>query len=126
MQSLRPGNFAPGAHTMRHRSAPTIHRQISKLAAVVWTLPSRRYLSYIRSPQWMARRREHLAENPKCQICFWRVAIQVHHWSYVRLGNERPEDLCSICLDCHHKIHCKAIPVAANDNQLQLPLDLPA
>ena len=111
---------------MESQSAPTIHRQIKKLAAVIWKLPSKKYLNYIRSTQWLQRRREHMREHDKCQICLWRPSVQVHHWTYIRLGYERPEDLCAICVDCHHKIHC--MPTPANDNQiqLQLPLDLPA
>ena len=105
---------------------PSIHSTARKLASVIWTTPSNKYLAYMRSPAWLLRRREHLAENPKCQICLWRVAIQVHHWTYIRLGNEHPADLCSVCVDCHHKIHCMTIPEAANDNQLKLPLDYSA
>lgn len=101
-----------------------MHRNviIAKLANVIWTTPSKRYLAYLRSPTWFARRRDHLSTYSSCQMpgC-WRPAIQVHHWHYRTLGDERPQDLCSVCVDCHHRIHL--MPEAANDNkQLELPL----
>jgi 5-methylcytosine-specific restriction endonuclease McrA len=40
-----------------------------------------------------------------CQRCQSKIAIQVHHLTYERLGHERLEDLISICLACHIKEH---------------------
>jgi hypothetical protein len=95
---------------------------ILKLANVIHHMPSARYLAYMRSPAWWQTRREHLERvGGWCEICRRRAAIQVHHWTYDRLGNELPQDLCAVCVDCHHKIHISVMP-AANDNQLPLPL----
>jgi hypothetical protein len=41
-------------------------------------------------------------------------AVQVHHLSYKRLGDERPEDLQPVCVDCHvraHNLGLKAVSV---------------
>lgn len=97
---------------------------LKRLANVVHKYPKARYLAYIRSPQWSRRRREHLElMDGWCEVCHKAKACQVHHWTYIRLGQEYPQDLCSVCVTCHHKLHCMVMPpVADNDNQLELPL----
>jgi hypothetical protein len=87
------------------------------LASVIHRQPSKRYLAYIRSPQWTRVRNEHLFRcDYLCEICRRAKACQVHHWTYARLGYELPQDLCAVCVACHHDIHC-SVPPAANDNQ---------
>lgn len=96
--------------------------QIQNLANAIKKMPSKRYLSYIVSPQWKQIRDEHLRRNDHlCEICRKARACQVHHWTYTRLGYEHPIDLCAVCVTCHHRIHCSILPTA-NDNQLLLPL----
>lgn len=93
-------------------------QQIRKLANVIHKMPSKRYLTYMRSAQWKRVRDEHLQRCDRwCEICHKARACQVHHWSYARLGCEHPLDLCAVCVTCHHRIHCSVLPVA-NDNQL--------
>jgi hypothetical protein len=89
------------------------------LASVIHTTPSKRYLTYIISPQWTARRREHLELcDHWCEICQKQAAVQVHHWTYENLGNENSQDLCAVCVHCHWRIHRAVMPPrAANDNQ---------
>lgn len=98
------------------------HLRIKRLSQVIKTYPTKKYLHYLMSPQWQTRRREHLDRYPTCQIDGFRRAIQVHHWTYKRLGRELTEDLCSVCLLCHKELHCMTIPDPSNDNQLELPL----
>jgi hypothetical protein len=75
-------------------------------------------MSYIFSPQWDARRREHLELcDHWCEICSQRAAIQVHHWTYENLGNESLYDLCAVCVQCHWRIHRAVMPSPANDNK---------
>jgi hypothetical protein len=95
-----------------------------KMAAVIAMMPSKRYLAYMRSPQWERTRNEHLFRcDYICEICHKAKACQVHHWTYARLGYELPRDLCAVCPTCHHKIHCSIYPPANdNDNQGSLPL----
>lgn len=93
------------------------------MASVIRKVPSKRYLSYLRSKQWERVRNEHLFRcDYRCEICRERKAMQVHHWTYARLGFERPTDLCAVCVRCHHDIHCSVLDDPANDNQLVLPL----
>jgi len=88
------------------------------LAEVIHRMPTKRYLSYIFSREWAARRREHLALcDHWCEICHQRPAVQVHHWTYENLGRENPQDLCAICVRCHWRIHRAVMPLRhANDN----------
>lgn len=98
---------------------------LTRLAARISKQPhSRQYVSYIQSPQWRQLRLAHIeGVDGICEICKFRKAIQVHHWNYRNLGQERPEDLCAVCLTCHHHLHAILVPDAANDNQLNLDLD---
>lgn len=87
-----------------------------QVAAVIRTMPKKRYASYIFSPQWERVRNEHLFRcDYICEICSRRRACQCHHLTYARLGYELPSDLCAVCVDCHHKIHTSVMP--ANDNE---------
>jgi len=103
----------------------TQHSLIKELATVIFRMPSKPYLAYIRSPQWAKTRTAHLERiDHICEICRWRRAMQVHHWTYARLGFELPQDLCGVCVTCHHKLHCSIFEPAANDNfQFSLPLE---
>lgn len=105
---------------------PTLdHPKLKQLAATIYKMPKVRYLAYIRSVVWQRVRREHIERcDGFCEICLWRRAIQVHHTTYVRLGYELPQDLCAVCVDCHHKLHCLVGPPPANDNEKQIPLPL--
>ena len=94
---------------------------IQALAKAIHKTPTKRYLSYIRSPQWKQVRDDHLRRaDHRCEICKQARACQVHHWTYARLGHEHSLDLCAVCVECHHRIHCSVLP-AANDNQMALP-----
>jgi len=88
------------------------------LANVIHKMPTKRYLTYIRSKQWEIIRNEHLFRcDYWCEICNKAAACQVHHWSYENLGNENPQDLCAVCVKCHWSLHRNVMPAPANDNQ---------
>lgn len=63
------------------------------------------YHEYIKTEAW--RERAEAAKQrvgQRCQICnrpATRVTLDVHHRTYERLGNERPEDLTVLCRGCH-------------------------
>lgn len=66
------------------------------------------YYQYIASAEWYARTEQvRLRNNGVCEICNLRYATEVHHRSYQNLGNERDEELLSICHYCHGVIHNK-------------------
>lgn len=100
-----------------------MNSKIHKLVRVIRRMPSKSYLAYIRSPQWKRVREEHLERRDRwCEICRKDKATQVHHWTYAHLGYEYPQDLCAVCLTCHHHIHCSVFE-PANDNQIELPFE---
>ena len=63
------------------------------------------YAAYMRSYEWICKRREVLSrDNNLCVGCS-QPAEQVRHLTYERLGRERLEDLASLCRECHEKVH---------------------
>ena len=66
---------------------------------------NQQYIDYIRSREWKAKRIQVLLRDQFiCQVCFHAKASQVHHKTYIRLYQELPEDLISICTPCHRLI----------------------
>jgi hypothetical protein len=64
------------------------------------------YQDYLASEAWRARRRIMLKRSfHKCQVCGASDQLQIHHRTYDRLGNERPEDLTVLCGSCHTLFH---------------------
>jgi hypothetical protein len=60
-----------------------------------------RYDRYMRSTAWREKRIEALARAGwRCQRCR-RLATEVHHVTYARLGHEWPDDLEALCDTCH-------------------------
>lgn len=101
-----------------------MHTALNVLANAIRRMPKKRYLAYMRSPQWVRVRNEHLRRFPTCEVCRKCPAMQVHHFTYIRLGCELPQDLCAVCFQCHHVLHTSIMPEPANDNQAQLSLPL--
>ena len=67
-----------------------------------------KYEAYINSDTWKEKRKTILArDNYICQICKTNKAVQVHHLTYKRMGNEQDFDLVSVCLPCHELEHHK-------------------
>jgi hypothetical protein len=63
------------------------------------------YVTYLKSPEWAARRTEALARNVGvCQKCP-APAVEVHHLTYERVGQELPDDLAALCAPCHRRAH---------------------
>lgn len=74
-----------------------------------------RYQGWIRSKAWLRRRswwltewRRRYGSEPVCAVCGRRWTLQtgdLHHRSYVHLGQERFEDLIPLDRDCHEALH---------------------
>ena len=71
-------------------------------------LPSarERYALYLRSKQWhekalIVKQRD----NYLCACCCSSKCLEVHHKTYERWGNERYDDLMTVCRACHARIH---------------------
>lgn len=64
--------------------------------------------AYLNSTSWKIKRQSILTrDNFLCQFCKSELATQVHHLSYINLGNESDFELISVCSTCHQIIHNK-------------------
>lgn len=65
------------------------------------------YEAYLRTPYWRETRAAALRRAGF--VCEWcgEPAENVHHRTYARLGNERPDDLLALCRLCHLTAHGK-------------------
>lgn len=65
-----------------------------------------KYLNHLQSPYWKNIRKKALERDKYlCQCCKNKSAQEVHHLTYIHLGNENLDDLISYCKDCHKKMH---------------------
>lgn len=63
------------------------------------------YQRYLHSWRWRIIRAVVLALNcRRCAMCD-RLATEVHHRSYDRIGHERLTDLTPVCSECHRQFH---------------------
>jgi 5-methylcytosine-specific restriction endonuclease McrA len=66
------------------------------------------YAKYLSSAEWQKKRQLILKrDNYICQGCLANNATEVHHKTYVNVGNEFCFELISLCDDCHSSIHTK-------------------
>jgi len=82
------------------------------------TGPKRRrlYFLYLRSQAWKQRRAEAIrASGGCCDECGTPHVEEVHHVTYARLGNERLEDLASVCVRCHRLAHTAIDAIEEDD-----------
>ena len=65
---------------------------------------SAKYEAYITSFDWWLKSKEALERaGYRCERCGAGKPLEVHHLTYERLGEERPEDLLVVCPDCHER-----------------------
>lgn len=67
----------------------------------------KKHAEYLDTDTWQGKREYVLRrDNYTCQRCHqYGGKLQVHHKTYKRHGNERVEDLITLCEQCHHEIH---------------------
>ena len=64
------------------------------------------YREHLKSPEWDAIRKQAMSRDGHlCQDCGRQVATEVHHLSYDNVGEESPEELVSLCSECHRNRH---------------------
>lgn len=66
------------------------------------------YLTYIKSQAWEAKKAEFRASRYYrgcCYVCDSANQLDIHHDTYVSLGNEKLEDLLELCRQCHEELH---------------------
>jgi len=63
-------------------------------------------LRYLRSSKWTVLRTSVLIrDNSTCQSCGSKNNLHIHHITYEKLGDERMEDLVTLCSICHQEVH---------------------
>lgn len=78
------------------------------MSATPKRLRSDQYGQYLLSEKWRyLRMRVVWRDKAMCRVCGSRKGLEVHHKTYFRLGNERLEDLVTLCSVCHKKLHAK-------------------
>lgn len=63
---------------------------------------------YLRTDHWKEVRASALERaGHRCELCFAKNNLHVHHKTYIRKGMELPIDLIVLCCPCHTKFHYK-------------------
>ncbi len=63
------------------------------------------YQEYLRSAWWQfVHHRTLKRAHGKCELCRQRTAREAHHTTYVRIGEELPDDMVALCRHCHQHI----------------------
>lgn len=67
------------------------------------------YSEYLEQPEWQKTRLRAIERDGSiCRACGSSERLNVHHVTYERTGEERPEDLTTLCRDCHELFHRNA------------------
>ena len=78
------------------------HKELADLKGEWWEI----YTDYMNSEDWKEKREQRKAiDGFKCVLCDSEDKLQVHHYHYDNAGDERMDDLITVCYDCHRKIH---------------------
>jgi hypothetical protein len=78
-------------------------------------MDSRTYECYVKIDCWQMRRQRYISKHGWCEVCgvspresdelYEGIILDVHHLNYDHLGNERDEELVSVCRMCHAMFH---------------------
>lgn len=61
------------------------------------------YETYLESQHW--KHFSSKVRSKKCFCCGSSNKLQIHHITYERLGEELPQDVITICHNCHWSVH---------------------
>ena len=66
-----------------------------------------KYTDYLKTAHWFKTRKKRLIiDGYKCAVCGSKDHLNVHHFTYRRLGHEWVRiDLITLCEACHHLLH---------------------
>ena len=69
------------------------------------------YKDYLKTYYWENTRQRILNERghtcERCGCSLFDKSFEVHHLSYLRLGDEYDDDLMLLCPECHKEVHRK-------------------
>lgn len=72
------------------------------------------YRDYLTTQHWEDTRKRKLSlVGGRCEKCPRSAPLEVHHLTYERLGEERMEDLQTLCRICHCREHGR-VPTSAD------------
>lgn len=100
---MRGDRLSMSGHGFRSRPATRAQR-LAKLGF-------EDYNAYLASALWQRARERHLAWVERCNrkavclSCHTKNALDFHHLTYERLGEELGSDLVLLCRDCHEEFH---------------------
>ncbi len=64
------------------------------------------YDDYLNTEHWQSVRQKALErDGHRCRVCNSTEQLNVHHRSYERRGFEEPEDVTTLCKECHQTFH---------------------
>ena len=63
------------------------------------------YYEYIASEEWRAKADAIKARDGHCLLCGSTYHLDAHHLTYAHLGDERPDELVTLCRRCHELVH---------------------
>lgn len=67
------------------------------------------YEDYLRTIHWKAAKKSALKRvGYRCQVCYAKGRLHVHHRTYERLGCELLSDLTVLCEPCHELFHASS------------------
>lgn len=88
-----------GSHFLDEQTELRLLQELDKVQVLSW---QQIYQLYLQSKWWRALRGKVLRRDGyRCVTCKSRSHLHVHHKRYRGLGNERMEDLETMCWYCH-------------------------
>lgn len=63
------------------------------------------YYEYIASEEWRSKADATKARDGHCLLCGSTHHLDAHHLTYAHLGDERPDELVTLCRRCHELVH---------------------
>jgi hypothetical protein len=80
------------------------------------------YEEYLKTPEWREKREQALERDGHCcRVCNSGKNLDVHHRTYVRRGNESPNDLTTLCRSCHEYFHKRISQTEIMERTYQAP-----
>ena len=64
------------------------------------------YDNYLKSKHWSLLRKRFIPKDMRCLMCGEvSNSLQLHHLTYMHIGNESDDDLIPVCENCHKLLH---------------------
>lgn len=91
--------------SIKNQQVKSSHAQELALKSAEWR---QKYNAHLASPEWQALRKKVMQRaNFECEGCGDAHPTQVHHLTYIHLGNELLWELVAVCQACHEAAHAE-------------------